>query len=167
MDKTVHVCTAGKRELPQLKSRAQNLTNFFIVQAGQLVSLCITCTNVTTTELVNRVCVKLDDSDRSLLIQHRSYFRDGTFQQPRLSSCKLKSLPSNPRTFLWLLFSRYFGIFIVYTPITIYNCEYLLIVKYHTLTWSSDGLKGWGKMVIRDGWKCEGLIWVRVFFIWV
>jgi len=65
--------------------------------AGQLVSLCITCTTVTTTELVKREW----------------------------------ALPTTQTLFL------YFALFITYTPYTIY--------KY--------GFLGWGKMVVRDGWK--------------
>ncbi|KAH7914847.1 hypothetical protein BJ138DRAFT_1143091 [Hygrophoropsis aurantiaca] len=65
--------------------------------AGQVVSLCITVTNVTTTELVSRNW-------------------------------------SLPTTQTWFL---YFSLFVVYTPYTIY--------KY--------GIKGWGQMVARDGWK--------------
>ncbi|KAG1741166.1 DUF914-domain-containing protein [Suillus lakei] len=65
--------------------------------AGQVVSLCITVTNVTTTELVSRNW-------------------------------------SLPTTQTWFL---YFSLFIIYTPYTMY--------KY--------GLKGWGQMVYRDGWK--------------
>ncbi|KAF6761468.1 DUF914 domain membrane protein [Ephemerocybe angulata] len=65
--------------------------------AGQLVSLCITCTNVSTTELVNRGW----------------------------------TLSTSQGFFL------YFTLFIVYTPYTIY--------KY--------GFKGWGNMLLRDGWK--------------
>ncbi|KAG0709269.1 DUF914-domain-containing protein [Suillus ampliporus] len=69
----------------------------FSLLAGQVVSLCITVTNVTTTELVSRNW-------------------------------------SLPTTQTWFL---YFSLFIVYTPYTMY--------KY--------GLKGWGQMVFRDGWK--------------
>ncbi|KAI5124290.1 hypothetical protein M0805_005137 [Coniferiporia weirii] len=65
--------------------------------AGQVVSLCITCTNVTTTELVSR--------DWAL---------------------------STTQT--WFL---YFSLFVIYTPYTIYQY----------------GVKGWAKMIIRDGWK--------------
>ncbi|KAJ6621359.1 DUF914-domain-containing protein [Mycena sp. CBHHK59/15] len=65
--------------------------------AGQLVSLCITCTNVTTTELVNRNW----------------------------------DLSTTQTLFL------YFSLFAVYTPYTMY--------RY--------GPIGWGKMVLRDGWK--------------
>jgi len=65
--------------------------------AGQVVSLCITCTNVTTTELVMRNW----------------------------------SLPTTQTFFL------YFSLFCIYTPYTIYQY----------------GLKGWGKMLLRDGWK--------------
>ncbi|KIJ20861.1 hypothetical protein PAXINDRAFT_65683 [Paxillus involutus ATCC 200175] len=69
----------------------------FSLLAGQVVSLCITVTIVTTTELVSRNW-------------------------------------SLPTTQTWFL---YFSLFVVYTPYTIY--------KY--------GLRGWGKMVVRDGWK--------------
>ncbi|KAJ3555368.1 hypothetical protein NM688_g2619 [Phlebia brevispora] len=65
--------------------------------AGQVVSLCITCTNVTTTELVNRKWAL-------------------------------------PTTQTWFL---YFSLFVIYTPYTIYQY----------------GFKGWGKMILRDGWK--------------
>ncbi|TFK26183.1 DUF914 domain membrane protein [Coprinopsis marcescibilis] len=65
--------------------------------AGQLVSLCITCTTVTTTELVNR---------KWTLATTQGFF-------------------------------LYFSLFAIYTPYTIY--------RY--------GFKGWGKMVLKDGWK--------------
>ncbi|KAF5383522.1 hypothetical protein D9615_003591 [Tricholomella constricta] len=64
---------------------------------GQVVSLCITCTNVTTTELVRRNW----------------------------------ALPTTQTFFL------YFSLFTIYTPYTIYQY----------------GFKGWGKMVLKDGWK--------------
>ncbi|PPQ65495.1 hypothetical protein CVT26_000135 [Gymnopilus dilepis] len=74
-------------------------TRSFILSllAGQVVSLCITCTNVTTTELVNRGWT---------LSTTQGFF-------------------------------TYFSLFIIYTPYTMY--------KY--------GLKGWGKLVLRDGWR--------------
>ncbi|TFL02085.1 DUF914-domain-containing protein [Pterulicium gracile] len=65
--------------------------------AGQAVALCITCTNVTTTELVSRGW----------------------------------ALPTTQSVFL------YFALFIIYTPYTMYQY----------------GMKGWAKMVLRDGWK--------------
>ncbi|KAF9453617.1 DUF914-domain-containing protein [Macrolepiota fuliginosa MF-IS2] len=65
--------------------------------AGQLLSLCITCTNVTTTELVNR--------GWTLSTTQGFFF--------------------------------YFTLFIIYTPYTIYQY----------------GFKGWGNLVLRDGWK--------------
>jgi len=72
--------------------------NFILsLLSGQLLSLCITCTNVTTTELINR-------------------------------NWNLSTTQS---------FFLYFTLFIIYTPYTMY--------KY--------GLKGWGKMVLRDGWR--------------
>ncbi|CCO29877.1 putative solute carrier family 35 member C320,08 [Rhizoctonia solani AG-1 IB] len=64
---------------------------------GQLVSICITCTSVSTTELVNRGW----------------------------------SLPTTQTFFL------YFALFVLYTPYTIYQY----------------GFKGWGNVVIKDGWK--------------
>ncbi|KZV88332.1 DUF914-domain-containing protein [Exidia glandulosa HHB12029] len=66
--------------------------------AGQVVSLCITCTSVTTTELVNRGF----------------------------------NLPTTQSVFLYLALN------LTYTPYTIYSCQWF---------------KGWGKMLIRDGWK--------------
>lgn len=72
--------------------------NFILsLLAGQVVSLCITCTNVTTTELVNRGWT---------LSTTQGFF-------------------------------TYFSLFITYTPYTIY--------KY--------GFKGWGNLILRDGWK--------------
>jgi len=65
--------------------------------AGQVVSLCITCTNVTTTELVMRGF----------------------------------NIPTTQTFFL------YFTLLCLYTPYTIYQY----------------GFSGWGKMIIRDGWK--------------
>jgi len=65
--------------------------------AGQVVSLCITCTNVTTTELVTRGWT---------LSTTQGFF-------------------------------TYFTLFIVYTPYTIYQY----------------GFKGWGNVILRDGWK--------------
>ncbi|KIM33701.1 hypothetical protein M408DRAFT_59847 [Serendipita vermifera MAFF 305830] len=67
------------------------------MQAGQLLSFCITSTSVITTEL-------------------------------NMSGFAL------PTTQTWFL---YFSLFITYTPFTIY--------KY--------GFKGWGKMILKDGWK--------------
>jgi solute carrier family 35 protein F1/2 len=74
-------------------------TRSFILSliAGQVVSLCITCTNVTTTELVNRGWT---------LSTTQGFF-------------------------------TYFSLFITYTPYTIY--------KY--------GFKGWGNLILRDGWR--------------
>ncbi|KDR65717.1 hypothetical protein GALMADRAFT_260118 [Galerina marginata CBS 339.88] len=74
-------------------------TRSFILSllAGQVVSLCITCTNVTTTELVSRGWT---------LSTTQGFF-------------------------------TYFTLFIVYTPYTIYQY----------------GFKGWGNVILRDGWK--------------
>ena len=69
----------------------------YALLGGQVVSICITCTSVATTELVNRGW-------------------------------------SLPTTQTWFL---YFALFSVYTPYTIY--------KY--------GFKGWGNVVIKDGWR--------------
>ncbi|KAF9530357.1 hypothetical protein CPB83DRAFT_763184 [Crepidotus variabilis] len=78
--------------------RAVWTRNFILsLLAGQVVSLCITCTNVTTTELVNRGW----------------------------------TLSTTQGFFL------YFTLFLVYTPYTIYQY----------------GFKGWGKVILKDGWK--------------
>ncbi|KAG9017167.1 hypothetical protein FRB90_001519 [Tulasnella sp. 427] len=65
--------------------------------AGQLVSLCITCTSVATTSLVQR-----------------------GFNAPTTQT-----------------FFLYFSLFAIYTPYTIYQY----------------GFRGWGKLILRDGWK--------------
>jgi solute carrier family 35 protein F1/2 len=65
--------------------------------AGQVASLCITCTNVTTTELVTR--------GWTLSTTQGFFF--------------------------------YFCLFIIYTPYTIYQY----------------GFKGWGNVILHDGWK--------------
>ncbi|KAM6502213.1 DUF914 domain membrane protein [Amanita muscaria] len=72
----------------------QFIFSFF---AGQLVSVCITCTTVTTQELVIRNL----------------------------------TLPTMQNNLLYL------SLFLTYTPYTIY--------KY--------GFKGWGKLILHDGWK--------------
>ena len=69
--------------------------------AGQVVSLCITCTNVTTTELVNRGWT---------LSTTQGFFLWVNFQGPRAFI--------DTDVFL----ARYFILFIVYTPYTIYQC---------------------------------------------
>src|SRR5712671_4708833 len=67
--------------------------------AGQVVSLCITCTNVTTEELST-----------------------GNWQLPTTQSFFLCLAFFSLVHELSSLFSRYFSIFIVYTPYTIYQC---------------------------------------------
>ena len=84
--------------------RFQSLwTRRFILSllAGQVVSLCITCTNVTTEELSTGNW-QLPTTQTFFLYQAFILF----FPVHELSS----------------LFSRYFSIFIVYTPYTIYQC---------------------------------------------
>ncbi|TRM65292.1 hypothetical protein BD626DRAFT_488292 [Schizophyllum amplum] len=68
-----------------------------VLLGGQVVSLCITCTNVTTTELTNRNW----------------------------------ALSTTQSVFL------YFSLFMIYAPYTMYQY----------------GLKGYGQMLLRDGWK--------------
>ncbi|KAL1659179.1 hypothetical protein GGF50DRAFT_107883, partial [Schizophyllum commune] len=68
-----------------------------VLLGGQLVSLCITCTNVTTTELTNRNW----------------------------------ALSTTQSVFL------YFSLFMIYAPYTMYQY----------------GIKGYAKMLLRDGWK--------------
>lgn len=56
-------------------------------KAGQLVSLCITCTNITTTELVKRVSrqsIHVPNASLSLYIGAR----DSAIRPPKPSSCK-------------------------------------------------------------------------------
>lgn len=51
--------------------------------------------------------------------------------------------------------SRYLTLFVVYTPYTIYKCK---LAEEPDALWLTpsilDGFLGWGKMVVRDGWKC-------------
>ena len=73
--------------------------------AGQVVSLCITCTNVTTTELVNRGWTLSTTQGTFLWVNfHWSDHDRGLF------------IDTN------VLLARYFTLFIVYTPYTIYQC---------------------------------------------
>jgi solute carrier family 35 protein F1/2 len=73
------------------------------VLAGQLVSLCITCTNVATTELVNRGWALPTTQTLFLWVQ-----------------CLV---PPPPLTLFDWLCSRYSTLFVIYTPYTIYKCE--------------------------------------------
>ena len=53
------------------------------------------------------------------------------------------------------LCSRYFSLFTIYTPYTVYKCKSPQGNDDHQLTSPiPDGFSGWGKMVLRDGWKC-------------
>jgi hypothetical protein len=51
--------------------------------------------------------------------------------------------------------TRYFSLFITYTPYTIYKCEPCSILVEPESNPYTDGFKGWGKMILKDGWKCE------------
>ncbi|KAG8942705.1 hypothetical protein FRC04_003535 [Tulasnella sp. 424] len=82
--------------------------------AGQLVSLCITCTSVATTSLFQR-----------------------GFNAPTTQTFFLELIHVHVRCTA----PRYFSLFVIYTPYTIY--------RY--------GWKGWGKLILRDGWKYFGL----------
>ena len=75
--------------------------------AGQVVSLCITCTNVTTEELTTGNW-QLPTTQTFFLYQ--AFFFS-----------LLHELSSSP--------SRYFSIFIIYTPYTIYQCM-LFLFRY-------------------------------------
>ena len=49
--------------------------------------------------------------------------------------------------------------FAIYTPYTIYQCTFLYVLSLTenvllTISCFIDGFKGWGKMIIKDGWKC-------------
>ena len=72
--------------------------------AGQVASLCITCTNVTTTELVNRGWTLSTTQGIFLYVIHRQIKANFT----RFTS----------------VFS-YFCLFIIYTPYTIYQCMWI------------------------------------------
>jgi solute carrier family 35, member F1/2 len=70
--------------------------------SGQVVSLCITCTNVTTEELTTGNW-QLPTTQTFFLYPFFFFFSASTL-------------------ILTGLFSRYFSIFIIYTPYTIYQC---------------------------------------------
>jgi len=82
-------------------------TKTFILSllAGQVVSLCITCTSVTTTELVNRGWI---------LSTTQNFF-----------TCVYLWLPSYHVAVLLNIFARYFTLFAIYTPYTIYKCKHI------------------------------------------
>ena len=78
---------------------------------------------------------------------------DGPYRLPKRFSCEYDV----PRPALSdRLSSRYFTLFVIYTPYTIYKCE---LVEEPDALWLTpsilDSFLGWGKMVVRDGWKCE------------
>lgn len=52
---------------------------------------------------------------------------------------------------------RYFSLFIIYTPYTIYKCELHRVHSFpcsKSIKLTLDGILGWLKMIVRDGWKC-------------
>lgn len=73
--------------------------------AGQVVSLCITCTNVTTTELVNR--------NWSLPTTQTFFLWVASLLSPQWTLCTHG-------------LRRYFSLFVIYTPYTIYQCKSIL-----------------------------------------
>ena len=61
-------------------------------------------------------------------------------------------------------FGRYFSLFLVYTPYTIYQCAFQLGSYFLFLTSSkTDGFKGWGKLILKDGWKCMSSCLLNAF----
>ena len=113
-------------------------TKHFILAllAGQLLSLCITCTNVTTTELVNRGWT---------LSTTQGFFLWVLFISNLIQA-------ENPLSF------RYFTLFLIYTPYTIYQCKLFFYDVSHWHTFSPpDGFKGWGKVILYDGWRCTSV----------
>ena len=105
---------------------------FLSLLFGQILSLCITCTNVTTTELVNRNWAL--PTTQTFFLSVSSFFRSlsrlirplGTF--PCLSFTH-RTRCISVRSFAWT-------------------------TDHFSLTSTLDGLKGWAKVVLRDGWKC-------------
>lgn len=105
--------------------------------AGQVVSLCITCTNVTTTELVNRGWTLSTTQGFFTCI---SYFLPFYQKLTLVGAGTLFYSSSIPPT-------RYTNVrFIFY-----FQWIQRLMQFFFT---SSDGFKGWGKVIARDGWKC-------------
>ena len=63
---------------------------------------------------------------------------------------------------------RYFSLFLMFTPYTMYKCEepcpLLLTTK---LPFRKDGLKGWGNVVLRDGWRCGRVLPISIHvYVW-
>lgn len=51
---------------------------------------------------------------------------------------------------------RYLTLFSVFTPYTVHRCEARNVFGRMLITKAcSDGIRGWGKLVLYDGWKCN------------
>ena len=56
---------------------------------------------------------------------------------------------------------RYFSLFVIYTPYTIYQCRFLFFFFFWCRGFVTDfenfldGWKGWANLIFRDGWKCK------------
>lgn len=124
-------------------------TKTFILSllAGQVVSLCITCTSVTTTELVNRGWT---------LSTTQNFF-----------TCVYLWLPSYHVAVLLNIFARYFSLFVIYTPYTIYKCKHIhSFSDSHLSDDHIDGFSGWGRLILKDGIKCTWVAANMSTFIW-
>lgn len=100
--------------------------------AGQVASLCITCTNVTTTGLVNRGWTLSTTQGFFLYVIHRPTSHDSH-----------------------LVSQLFLSIHNLYTLHDISVYVYFLISSWEWLNLRLiDGFKGWANVVLRDGWKC-------------
>ena len=110
--------------------------NFILaLLAGQLLSLCITCTSVTTTELINRGWTLSTTQGFFLWVD---------------------------LIMLWLcLLIINKVLFLVHHLYAVHNLPvYVLFLSMTDLCWAwqlLDGISGWGKMIFKDGWKCACL----------
>jgi hypothetical protein len=108
--------------------------------SGQVVSLCITCTNVTTTELVTRGWTLSTTQGFFLCVFSSIMILSETPADSFLAGTSHCSL---------------------YTRLTLYinvrvRFTFCITIPFQQpLVFSIDGFKGWGNVIIRDGWKCK------------
>ena len=114
--------------------------------AGQVASLCITCTNVTTTELVNRGWTLSTTQGIFLYVMF-------------LGRLKLTSHNSHLLSQLFLF---------IHNLYTLYNISVLVYILVSSWEWLIsrliDGFKGWANVILRDGWKCAFTHFPIIYF---
>ncbi len=88
----------------------------------------------------------------------------GTFRRHKHFSCEFHCIVFSGCSYVTNDdLDRYFSLFVIYTPYTIYQCTFLFnfcvssqdVVDCSVLFCFADGWKGWGNLLYRDSWKCE------------